>query len=512
MGRHYYVLTLFSLLTWASCKKNDVVLTNETFTTLTIKYDNLPDFSFAGYEKSEKPLPLVPVKVIVSPREGDDGAAIQSAIDSVSKLPITNGFRGTVLLTKGTYEVQAPLFIRANGVVLRGQGQGADGTIIKATGKSQYTLITLLGDATEVSGAQSAIEAEQVRVGAVNVPVQDASSFRPGDSIVLWKTVNDHWINSLDMAQYGWEKNAYQIGHRRVIKRVEKDVLTLDIPMVDQIQKEFGGGTVVKTNFPGRISQSGVENLRLQSVFDSDVDEQHAWTAIKLVDVINCWVRNVTALYFGFSCVTVSGKSDFNTIQDCAMIDPKSLIDGNRRYSFYIESGMGNIFQRCFTKGGRHDFSTGATVTGPNVFLDCFAIETWHETGPHHRWATGILYDNVYAGYISAYNRTSWGTGHGWAGAQNMFWNCHATKSFQIDSPPGAVNWCIGCRGASSNGNGYWASWGIPVLPRSLFLEQLKIRLGNTTHVTVPAQRSTSIWNELEHWSGTNASLNPLIN
>ncbi|QEC52121.1 hypothetical protein [Anseongella ginsenosidimutans] len=509
------------LSTAVSCKKDDILLTKETYTELTIKYENFPDFSFAGYEQSEEAIPLVPVKIVIEAGEGDDAGLIQDAIDTVSNLPVINGFRGAVLLKAGTYEVGQTIYIRTNGVVLRGEGQGEAGTIIMATAKprelgltkvsefQQYNLIEIEGsaDPIELSGG-AVIAADRLHVGARSIPVNTASDLRKGDHIGVVKTPDQNWISALGMDQYGWTPEQYTTIHRRKIAQIKDNVIVLDIPLVDQIQKSLGGGNIVKLSLPKRVSNSGVENLRLISIADSEfeLDENRVWTAVRLSRTVNCWVRNITAVNFIFTCVSIGRESDFNTIQDCAMLDPTGQTIGDRKYAFLIEGGggMGNLFQRCYSKGGRHDFATSSKVTGPNVFLDCYAIDTHNDTGPHHRWATGILYDNIYAGRITARNRRELGGGHGWAGAQNMFWNCKATEGFQIESPPNAINWCIGCRG-EKNGNAYWASWSIPVKPRSFFLEQLKNRLGPAAvaAVTVPAQLGdTPIWSELEKWAG----------
>src|SRR5262249_39770066 len=67
--------------------------------------NRVPDFSYAGYMGGGVRLPRVPTVKKISPVDGDDDASIQAAIDEVSNLePDANGFRGAVLLTRGTYE------------------------------------------------------------------------------------------------------------------------------------------------------------------------------------------------------------------------------------------------------------------------------------------------------------------------------------------------------------------------------------------------------------------------
>src|SRR5262249_15033263 len=130
--------------------------------------NRIPDFSYAGYRGGGVRLPDVPVAMRVSPVDGDDGATIQAAIDEVSKLtPDADGVRGAVLLTKGTYEIGGSVSIKASGVVLRGEGQGPDGTVIKATGTGQRNVINIagVGNRTEVAGTRKAMTDSYVPVG-----------------------------------------------------------------------------------------------------------------------------------------------------------------------------------------------------------------------------------------------------------------------------------------------------------------------------------------------------------
>src|SRR5208337_2923390 len=85
-------------------------------------------------------LPSVPAARKVAPSGGDDTAAIQKAIDEVSALPPSGGFRGAVELAPGTFHCAQTLTIGASGVVLRGAGTGKDGTTIEMTGEPHLAL------------------------------------------------------------------------------------------------------------------------------------------------------------------------------------------------------------------------------------------------------------------------------------------------------------------------------------------------------------------------------------
>ncbi len=469
--------------------------------------NQVPDFSSAGYRGGGVRLPEVPVKETVLPDTGDVKAAIQRAIDRVAALPAdANGFRGAVLLKTGIYHVGGSLFIRESGVVLRGEGNSLDGTVLIATQRSQHNLIEVRGTGSgfgEVAGSKARITTAYVPTGTRTFSVA-SHAFRAGDEVVVQKTPNEAWINALDMARHGWAAADYKTQFERKIVAVNGNVLTLDAPIVDPIETVYGGGEVYKSDVVGRISETGVENLRLESVFRNNADESHGWNAIQFNRAENSWVKKVVVKYFGYSAVRLSNLSRYNTIEDCAMIDPKSQTTGSRKYSFDIESNSSNnLFQRCMTWGGRHDYVTGSRVPGPNVFLDCFSDNTQSDIGPHHRWATGLLFDNVYGGQIRVRNRGASGTGHGWAGAQAMFWNCQSYKSdFLVESPPTARNWAVGAVGVTQgvgedpSHNGYWESWGAHVPLRSLYLQQLRERLGEqaVSNIVIPEQLQGNLW------------------
>src|SRR5439155_22081744 len=61
--------------------------------------DRIIDFSTCGYRGGDEPILSVPVRVIVSARDGDATAPVRAAIDYVASLPPDeHGFRGAVLL------------------------------------------------------------------------------------------------------------------------------------------------------------------------------------------------------------------------------------------------------------------------------------------------------------------------------------------------------------------------------------------------------------------------------
>ena len=286
--------------------------------------------------------------------------------------------------------------------------------------------------------------------------------------MVVRRAGNAEWIRFIGMDRIAPRPGApgqtrqwapFDLDFDRVVTAVEGDRLTLDAPLTCAIEERWGGGLVIPYTEGGRIHNVGIERLRAVSSFDRSVlrdyrgekyfaDERHCREMVRIENAANVWVRNVTAVHFVYSCVSIGRGSKWVTVRDCACLDMVSEITGSRRYPYSV-SGQLCLVERCAGDTGRHDFAVGSRVCGPNVFLDCRAGKSYATSEPHHRWSVGGLYDNVRAG-IAIQDRQYYGTGHGWAGANYVAWNCEGPLVCQ--KPPGAQNWAIGHVGAKAPG------------------------------------------------------------
>jgi hypothetical protein len=515
------------------------------------KGNRLPDFSHVGYHSGEKSIPYVPVTMTLEPRIGDDTKAIQGALDELAVLPLDKaGIRGALLLKRGVYLVNGTLAITHGGIVLRGEGDGLDGTVIIATGydemKYRRALISV-GNTDNIeldTNSRQEIVDSYVPVGAHSFKVKSASDYKPGDHIVVHRPSTADWIHSIGcdqlkarwagirdvrwvkdgkapgfhyqrlgyISQYSliqrdgeswsdfekrvplskdgtqfdftrqWEPGEYDFYFERQITDVQGNRITFDAPIVHPMDTAYGGGAIFHYETPGRVTEVGIENLRLISEFaapvsnhpyghpkESTVAELHAWHGIKLNrNTENTWVRGVTGNYFGWSLVSASGKRA--TIQDCVNLGHASEISGGRRYPFMID-GQLNLVQRCLAYEGRHEFVTQGKTAGPNVFVDCVGFDSKSVSGPHHRYSVGTLFDNVKSEKLMESRfRGNSGTGHGWAGTQTCFYNCIAPE-FDVKAPPGGVSWVIGSAPTNTDDT--------RVAPAGLYYQQLKDRLGS---------------------------------
>lgn len=420
----------------------------------------IPDFSGVGYYHQQRKIPMVEVVRTIKPSGGDDLAAIQHLIDEVAKTPVDNkGFRGAILFKKGTYRISGTIKVNASGIILRGEG---DQTKLIATGKGQRSLISVSGSGNlkEVPGTRKRITDQYVPVGAKSFTVVSTNGLKKGDRIVVFRPGTEKWISDLKMDQIEirdsgtiqWPAKEYNLHFERQITKINGNRVFIDDPVVMAMEEKYGGGEIYNYSFVGRVSEVGVEDLSFESEYASDTDEDHGWNAISFGKVENGWVRNIQAKFFGYSCVNLGSQSKNITVIHCRSIDAKSQITGGRRYSFNND-GQQNLFVDCYAADGRHDYVTGAKVLGPNVFFRSKAERTHADTGPHHRWAVGTLYDNIQTdGEINVQDRGNWGTGHGWAGVTQVIWNCSVSKAAIQNPWTSGKNYVIGLKGEKYDG------------------------------------------------------------
>ncbi|TKB98685.1 hypothetical protein [Pedobacter cryophilus] len=466
------------------------------------KGNKVPDFSGVGYMNSELAIPTIEVVKTVNPVSGDNLANVQSAIDEVAALtPDANGFRGAILFKAGNYNISDIITINTSGIVLRGEGFNGSGTNFIATKTSQHTLFNFAGSTGTALSYSSlkAVTDTYVSIGSKQVTVANGHTFVVGNHVFIHHIPNQAWISLLkmdilstlagaDAQTVNWTPQAYDVYYERKITAVNGNIISFDAPVMDVIDPLYTTAEVVRFN-DYRIQKCGIENMRITSTYTSNTDENHGWEAIAFKNIINAWASNIEVYYFGFAAVNVNKSASFITVDNCKMLDAKSQITGGRRYSFNVD-GQRTLVKNCTTRSGRHDYVTGSIAAGPNVFYNCTATLQQNNIGPHQRWSTGILFDQIVGnGQLDVENRTTSGSGHGWAGAQIMFWNCMGSEMVLQDPPGEHRNWAVGFKGVITNvgfmttepmgikeSNGTY----ITAIP-SLFNAQLNERLSNNT-------------------------------
>jgi hypothetical protein len=457
--------------------------------------DHIVDFSSAGYRGGGIAIPTAPVVETLHPSGGDDTPAIQAALDRTAKRPLTNGLRGAVLLAPGTFTLDGSLTLDASGVVLRGSGSGAGGTLIKLTGTPR-TGFTIGGSGSwSLNGAKAAITDRYVPSGAISFHVDNPSPLSVGATVMVQRIVTAEWVHFMGMdmlMRHGmpqtWLKPGTVLSSDRVIKAISGNQVTLDVPLTDAIDALLSpGATVASYTFPGRTSELGIEHLHVVAPPMTAAISQATYKLLDMNATIDSWIEDVAGEGF-INGLSIGGTAKQITIEDSSLLHT-APIDGSSGFPADYSLAGSQILLHRSTSTGEHVFSvvTQAETAGPNVVLNFTANGTPTNLAPHQRWATGLLLDGIQSptGGIDLQNRGDAGSGQGWAIGFGVVWNSIA-GNLLIEKPPGSQNWAIGSSGTLDSGTtGVIDSPGALVNPKSLYLAQLCERSGAQALVNI---------------------------
>ncbi|KAG5462630.1 MAG: hypothetical protein BJ554DRAFT_4338, partial [Olpidium bornovanus] len=333
---------------------------NDPFDVRDAYGNRFPDFATCGFRAGSRlPSALPPVASTVCPASpcggGDDAARIQSAIDAAGSLSPRGYFRGTVLLRAGIYRVSSSISVRHSGVVLRGE----DGAVIIATGRSRRTLIAVGSDP---AGRKLQPISKKVPVTDNHVPVgsrrlhiaERVPGLKVGDYLVVSRPGTSEWIHA--------------IGMDAIPPRPDNGA-----PSTQWDAKKYGIEQERVVVGMGR-EPCGREYVDVEPGLAMDLRDTFGGGV-----VYKCaWTPTVPANMIGVENIKLVSEYELGRERD----DEDHCTVGY----FY-----------CVLTGSEQDFA---------------------DSGPHHRWATGILYDCVrVGGQLNCMNRSYLGTGHGWAGA-----------------------------------------------------------------------------------------------
>ena len=461
--------------------REDGTLGYSTFLTANINYEvldgnRMPDFSRVGFMAGDEQIPFITSYIYrIYPSGGDDTALIQAAINHVgSQPPDANGFRGVVELAPGTFIISGSrgVLLNRSGVVLRGSGQGQDGTILlhrhRNTGWGRAATVALTigaGSSSMVTGARTPVLDRFYPMGNWYVEVADASAFGIDDRIFVSRAATQAWTNFMRVyAGVQWSVTETNTMYERIITDIIQQEpgryrIYLDTPLVMPLNIPLEATSeVIRIAADNRVMNVGVENLRIVADIDYFVEGErnsitpfHADTGILVVHTRDAFVRDVTAVGLSNSFINLMDDATNITVLNNSNIHPFGLKNSPMRYIFCVDDGRNSLFEGNYSQEARYDFVTGSRIGGPIVFLDGVG-ENNTDRGPqtHHRWATGILFDNIrmiggWRGPVSE-NRGAAGTGHGYSGAGVIFWN-NMAPLIRAAQPPTSRNMIIGVSG-----------------------------------------------------------------
>ena len=434
--------------------------------------NSIMDFSSAGYRAGGVKLPSAVALQRLTPATGDSTARIQAVLDNAT---------GPVVLAAGEYELAGTLSITRSGVVLRGE-KGAN---IRLTGQP-HRFLEIHGAGTwHEEGPPAPVLDSYVPSGATAFRVRGAAAFHPGDRVLVLRSVTGKWIHfmGLDRVMHEglpqtWARAAGVIRTDRVVESVEGDRITLYVPLSDSLDSQFTAASLVRYSFPGRITEVGVEGLHIMAPFEPQ------YSALQMDAVEDGWARDLE-IQETQNGIVVGPSAKRLTISNVHFTHSAGHLGSVAPADFELE-GTQILLDRCRVTGeGTWPVITQSNVTGPVVVLN-FAADRGG-VAPRQGWATGVLVDGgKFPGSTEGkpaldFSGTSAVSGHWSSFGWTVAWNV-SSPFVLVQQPPGALNWCIGCIGTpvttGSTPGGTFDSPGKMVVPSSLYLQQLRDRLG----------------------------------
>jgi len=462
----------------------------------------IPDFSYAGYHRSERAIPRVEGPIFniedfgAIPDDGrSDRAAIQRAIDAAGK----NG-GGVVLVPKGRFDLgqtsdAGSVFIRSGNIVLRGEGRGR--SILHMSEAlappppmrlwaSPYVIQVLAPEKSRIVGEI----VKDVKQGDFEVWLTEVDGLKSGDWIALklqdttsalleselagFQVIDSRWLSLI--------KDGVQVSERHEIESVTGKRVRLCTPVIKPIDVRYQWR--VEQFFP--LREVGFEGLRFEGAWQERFKHHRSWmddggySMLALNGVVNSWIRDCS--FVDVNCAGMVSNSAQVTVID-------SVIDGTPGHSAIRFAASTNcLMARVEDRAGQwHSVGVSSQAIG-NVFWRCYwgsntSFES-HAGQPRH-----TLFDSCVGGIMMAHGGGALGSLPNHLEGL-MLWNHlktnEALTDFQFE-PLDRSHWrilqpsIVGMHGTPIDfreGQSSVISLGQPVAEGSLYEFQVKRRLG----------------------------------
>ena len=463
---------------------------------------DLPDFSFAGYHRSERPIPRVtgPIFNVIEygakPNdEKSDRAAIQRAIDAAGE---AGG--GVVLVPAGRFDLTqvsnaAPMVIRHNNIVIRGADperselHSREALAPPVPMRLWASPFVIQVEAPPHQAHDVAITGPAPR-GATELKVAAGHGLSAGDWIVLALQNTDPDLLASELAGFEvidrrWT-HLHQAGVlasvRHQVESVEGNTLHLTSPIIKAVDPK--NGWVVEPWFP--LEEIGFEDLILSGDWQERFVHHRSWqddgghSMLHMSGVVNSWIRNCRfvdvnrAAFIGHSAqITVIDSEVQGTPGHSAIMFPHSTrclmarvqdLAGQHHSLGISGQSMGNVLWRCYWHA-HTSFESHAAQPRHTLFDSC--------TG-------GIMTGRAGGALVSLPNHLE----------GLILWNHHKTNSPLTDfvwENLNSTHWrilqpiIVGMHGTPIDfreGQSTVISLGKPIAEGSLYEFQVKRRLG----------------------------------
>lgn len=489
----------------------------------------LHDFSYAGYHKSEVPLPNVQGRtfdVTKAPYHADPTgqtdatAAIQKALDDAADVG-----GGVVYLPAGTYRLSFQpdrdycIRVRSSHTVLRGAGRDKTRLFCDETVSRQKTVVLMRPDRTSwwfnKNGEGTPIT-QDLLMPTRELPVESTDGYRVGQLIVVRCDFTQGLIDDLGMT--GKWKPTQNIRGITLLRRISaidtaRKVVTIDTPTRYPMKQRDALRiySLADTN----IRESGLEGFsvgmkqnRTPGFGDEDYSKEgtggyevHMSMAVQLAHCEDAWARDIGTYRPEGNDENVHIHSHGLRLNYCRQVTVTSCDFRHAQYHggggngyLYTFSSNDCLIRDSHAEGGRHNFDWQNMWCVGNVAFRNTSKNGRLPSDFHMYLSTANLIDNMTldGDFLECRYRPYGGTPHGESGSQNVFWNTRGLaysdpqkRPWIVFSKQFGIGYVIGTRGpaakVTSDDDDFveHVGAGDQLTPESLWIDQLNRRTGS---------------------------------
>ena len=428
----------------------------------------IQDFSYAGYQRGEAPVPDVTGPLFdVTAYGADPSGAADSTVaiqDAINAAAAAGG--GVVSLPAGLFRISPQgannhcLRISTPHIVLRGAGAAATFLLNSSHTMNGKAVIQVSPPSTSLGTTQT-ITAD-LPGPTRRIPVQNAGSFAPGNVVRIQWSFTDEWVIENNQ-QTWWNETNGRPANATYLREIvatnpAEGWVEIDVPTRYAIKTRDAAGM---RTVSGWLTNVGIESLAVGNLqhpgagwgendytdpAKAAYDAHNSWL-IRVQNSRDCWVSGVqsrqaadnsSTCHMLSNGILLSGCSRV-TVRNCQMRRPQYGGGGGNGYMYRLQNSNECLIANSLADFSRHGFVISHAGTSGNVFFQCEDRETQRATGSTGSYTTGgsgsdnhmhfshsNLWDQCHAhnSFYTAHHRTTSGTTpHGVTSAHAVYWN-----------------------------------------------------------------------------------------
>lgn len=388
----------------------------------------IPDFSYAGYDYSQSPLPNTqnwPVFFVTDygakPNdEAYDDAGIQAAIDAAE----ANG-KGVVAFPKGVFKVSpnealsGQITVQGSNIVLKGSGASAEGTVIfmdKKKVHAKYHIIHIAPKhytqqftkkSAKITAKNNATPLTHITQNArretFNITVADASQLRVGQRIML-RTESPEFAQQYYAPlplRPEWTrlfKTGFKLQETHAIAAINGNIVRLREPL--HISLNVKAATIAVYEH-ATLHNVGVEDILFKGnwnnypeafVHHKDKIHDYGWNALRIESVENGWVQR---------CEFKDWNQNIFIASSAALTLTELLFSGKKGHmAIHSRSSYGVLIKDSQDIAGHHH-GPGVGYWGAGTVYLRYKMAPEQSIDSHSGSPYATLFDNVRNGHLS---------------------------------------------------------------------------------------------------------------